>query len=390
MSCRPVRLTAKGHKLKDHFGYCEREVIGYLDMLATNKPERFVWPSINAIVKNCRRYRGPQYSKPSVERCLRAFQESGLAVRAERGRCGMRLGFIVQEHSQACFTSDGLCHFINPPVVNWQDGKQTATQRVKRTTHRQTARQMVQQTDPQTDVLLRTDGSTDGHSDAEMSVTRSGQGGCERPLCTSPCSRILTERAEGAVVTSGQTTPTLLLIEAAAPPQIPVPTGISHDREQSQNDILASSPEGLDRSPKCAQRGQDLFNNGVLSTHEREGLMESFSERIYPIHKVAPVAFSTKQSSDVCLAIDKYGMDAVVAAFADFYEALDDRSYRFAAKDFSEQINQRCVIAKLRAQELEEIRRLVKIAEDQSAAEKAPEPPMEEEPDDPDFGKEEV
>src|SRR5580658_5315537 len=41
-------------KLKRHYCDCPREVIGYLEVLAENDPERFVFASVPDIVKHCK------------------------------------------------------------------------------------------------------------------------------------------------------------------------------------------------------------------------------------------------------------------------------------------------------------------------------------------------
>src|SRR5258705_7263505 len=60
--------------LKRHYRGALRQVVGYLDLLATKDPERFVWPSISDIQKHCRDYkRGGLYSVRIVSYCKEAL-----------------------------------------------------------------------------------------------------------------------------------------------------------------------------------------------------------------------------------------------------------------------------------------------------------------------------
>src|SRR5882757_5050147 len=65
--------------LKRHYRGALRQVVGYLDLLATKDPERFVWPSISDIQKHCRDYkRGGLYSVRIVSYCKEALIAQGV------------------------------------------------------------------------------------------------------------------------------------------------------------------------------------------------------------------------------------------------------------------------------------------------------------------------
>lgn len=100
-----VRLKPKAkHQLKHHFRGCIREVVGYLDSLAARDPERFVWPTPEAVVKHCNRFKGKRpYKLRMVKYVLAFLREQFVLERVTRFRFGaLRDGYIVAPHD--CFT----------------------------------------------------------------------------------------------------------------------------------------------------------------------------------------------------------------------------------------------------------------------------------------------
>lgn len=101
--------------LKKHYLNVLREVVGYLELLASNDPQRFVWPSVPDIVKHCTKYskgRTP-YEQHQVENALRFLRDQNvISRRVERERLGvMRRGFIVTPHDSLCVRTKNCCEF---------------------------------------------------------------------------------------------------------------------------------------------------------------------------------------------------------------------------------------------------------------------------------------
>jgi hypothetical protein len=102
-------------ELKNHYRGAMREVVGYLDMLAANDPERFVFCGVDDIVKHCQKYQSKNiHSKTWVEKVLAELRRrhvvSKRLVRVRRYE--EKDGFIVAPHG--CLTelmSDGTCIF---------------------------------------------------------------------------------------------------------------------------------------------------------------------------------------------------------------------------------------------------------------------------------------
>jgi hypothetical protein len=87
--------------LKRHFRGCLRQVIGYLDVLASRDPDRFVWCSWKDIVQHARKWKkgGATYKRSMVFRCLEMLTALGIIEKASRVRNGCwRTGFIVKDH----------------------------------------------------------------------------------------------------------------------------------------------------------------------------------------------------------------------------------------------------------------------------------------------------
>lgn len=108
--------------LKKHYKNVLREVVGYLDMLASNDAERFVFASVPDIVKHCNKYsqgRAP-YRQRQVENALE-FLRAQLVIsgRIERPRFGtVRSGFIVTPHDSLCVRTKNCCEFKGAGFVS--------------------------------------------------------------------------------------------------------------------------------------------------------------------------------------------------------------------------------------------------------------------------------
>ena len=102
--------------LKRHFRGFLREVVGYLDSLAAQHPERFVYPHVDTIVKHCRRFGSQnEYSKASVEKALAYLKARHIiSPRVERVVSGqLRDGFIVAPHEHLTITPCATqCRFV--------------------------------------------------------------------------------------------------------------------------------------------------------------------------------------------------------------------------------------------------------------------------------------
>lgn len=112
--------------LKNHYRGAMREVVGFLDMLAANDPERFVYCGVNAIQQHCKKYQSQKlHTKSWAEKLLAELRRrhvvSGRLVRVRRHE--EVVGFIVAPHS--CLTelmADGSCIFRGPVRMcgRWQ------------------------------------------------------------------------------------------------------------------------------------------------------------------------------------------------------------------------------------------------------------------------------
>src|SRR6516162_5987187 len=73
--------------LKRHFSGCIRQVVGYLDLLASNDDDRLVWVTAKSIQKHCKNYdikvkgKPTQYSLSMVEKALNALRTTGIISR---------------------------------------------------------------------------------------------------------------------------------------------------------------------------------------------------------------------------------------------------------------------------------------------------------------------
>lgn len=104
--------------LKKHFTGATREVVGILDIWATNDPERFVWCGVDAIVARCHRYKAHAYTKPTVEKVLAFLRSEHIIsrrVKRER-RVGAYIrevdGFIMTPHDALAIRTKNVCKFV--------------------------------------------------------------------------------------------------------------------------------------------------------------------------------------------------------------------------------------------------------------------------------------
>jgi hypothetical protein len=105
-------------QLAHHYRGAMREVVSYLDLLAANDEERFVFCSVDNIANHCEKYQSKQlHGKRWVQKVLAELRRrhfvSGRLVRVRRYE--EVTGFIVAPHS--CLTQtmpDGTCIFRGP------------------------------------------------------------------------------------------------------------------------------------------------------------------------------------------------------------------------------------------------------------------------------------
>ena len=101
--------------LKKHYKNVLREVVGYLDMLAGNDPERFAFASVPDITKHCNKFSkgGAPYKQRQVENALEFLRaQFVISGRVERQRLGLlRSGFIVTPHDALCLRAKNCCEF---------------------------------------------------------------------------------------------------------------------------------------------------------------------------------------------------------------------------------------------------------------------------------------
>jgi hypothetical protein len=99
--------------LKRHFKGCLRQVVGYLDMLASRDHERFVWPGWQAIREHTRNYAtGKIASRSQVYFWLDIAEQMHILTPARRNRGGcIRDGYIVLDHDAIAMQSRKGCSF---------------------------------------------------------------------------------------------------------------------------------------------------------------------------------------------------------------------------------------------------------------------------------------
>lgn len=98
-----VRLRGKPCALRRHFRGCARQVVGYLERLGENDPQRFVWASMENITGHAAKWKsGPDghvgYSGRWVRVAVRFLEAHGIIKPARRG--SLR-GWVVVGHTTA-------------------------------------------------------------------------------------------------------------------------------------------------------------------------------------------------------------------------------------------------------------------------------------------------
>jgi hypothetical protein len=93
-------------KLEHHYSGLLRELIGWLDLLASNRPDRFVYCGVEAMVEHCHRYKQPnnKFGKRLIEYALKELRARHIiSKRLFRFVDGVqREGFIVAPHDCLC------------------------------------------------------------------------------------------------------------------------------------------------------------------------------------------------------------------------------------------------------------------------------------------------
>jgi hypothetical protein len=124
----PLKDGAVCPGLKRHYRNCAREVVGYLDSLAANDAERFVWPSVPTIVKHCnlRRKIKKPYRQRQVEYVLNFLRKQLiLSEQLERVRGGaVRQGWILSHHDAVTVVENDCCDFQGQ--CHWEREIETA------------------------------------------------------------------------------------------------------------------------------------------------------------------------------------------------------------------------------------------------------------------------
>jgi hypothetical protein len=135
-SLKPLVRVKAGEpcSLKRHFTGCMRQVIGFLDLLANNDPDRLVWVTTASVQKHCKNYRAkgkPPYSLKMVEVCLKALRDKGIISRQHAVELQERRGFVVDHafvvtpHDALCVKSNTTCRFVGMgevPGTKWASG----------------------------------------------------------------------------------------------------------------------------------------------------------------------------------------------------------------------------------------------------------------------------
>lgn len=116
----PVRILRSDQDccLKFHFHGAAREVVGLIERKAALDPEHFLYWSVDAIVKRCRRYQGAAYNKRVVEYILAFLRQNHIISRPlKRERwIGAHVrevtGFIVSAHDALAIRTGNECGFV--------------------------------------------------------------------------------------------------------------------------------------------------------------------------------------------------------------------------------------------------------------------------------------
>jgi hypothetical protein len=115
-SRRPIVKLKPGKKcsLKEHYRGALRELIGILDLLAANDPERFVFAGVDALVERCKKFKSKtKYGRRQIEHALAEFRAHYIvSKRLRRVRDGVeREGYIVTPHDCLCVGEGDRCVF---------------------------------------------------------------------------------------------------------------------------------------------------------------------------------------------------------------------------------------------------------------------------------------
>ena len=128
-----VRLKdGKLCSLKRHFKGCMRQVVGYLDLLASKDPDRLVWATAKNIQLHCPTGKGKElYGIRMVERALQAARDTGILSRQHAIELQERRGFIVGSayvvapHEALTVQNGTCCRFVGAcavPGTHWGFG----------------------------------------------------------------------------------------------------------------------------------------------------------------------------------------------------------------------------------------------------------------------------
>jgi hypothetical protein len=136
-SAKPLVPLKKSEacSLKRHFSGCARQVVSYLDILAGNDPDRFVWIRVGEIVKHCKNYakknndgKPTNYGKSAVEKALKDLRDAGILSYPEKVQLHIRRGYTVDEcfvlapHAALTVREEDGCRMVGPgraPGTTW-------------------------------------------------------------------------------------------------------------------------------------------------------------------------------------------------------------------------------------------------------------------------------
>jgi len=113
----PLETGETCQSLRDHYRFCAREVVGYLESLLEIFPdqERFVFAQVPTIVEHCNKFRKQKepYGRRQINYVLTMLRRQRVIVDAERFRRGsMRRGWIVAPHSAVTIVENGCCDLL--------------------------------------------------------------------------------------------------------------------------------------------------------------------------------------------------------------------------------------------------------------------------------------
>jgi hypothetical protein len=102
---------------KRHAKGCMAQLLGYMEWMATQDSERFVWSKIETIIEKCQTYDAhKKYKRSMVFRCLAEAKRLGIMCRDIRFRRGKnRLGFVMASHEAMHRQHRGFCIFDSQP-----------------------------------------------------------------------------------------------------------------------------------------------------------------------------------------------------------------------------------------------------------------------------------